>query len=120
MTYSTERRQLWVALSELYLDQEITEHTYRHIAHTIVATGHTFAEARAIDRQEVFPVLFQNLLTTAGVWTGWDEAWLVDAISRSLKRRNWLSRQLYNLAYRIHTRYYADVWQQLERVYAEL
>jgi hypothetical protein len=72
-----ERRvDVWEALSELFLDTELTEMTYRYVARVVLASGYTAAELRSILWNEVFPVLEPNLRSVAGVWDGYPREWL--------------------------------------------
>ncbi|WP_157954273.1 DUF7079 family protein [Saccharospirillum mangrovi] len=71
------RLPIWRALSDLFLDTEITDFTYQYIARTIRKSGLTVAEVEAILWHEVFPVLKSNLSSVAGVWDGWSDEWLL-------------------------------------------
>jgi hypothetical protein len=74
-----ERRKLvWVALSEFYLDTELSNDDYQRIARKLMESKYTFHEIKKIDTYEVFPVLHKNLLDTAGEWQGFDEEWLCE------------------------------------------
>lgn len=84
------RLRLWKALSDLFLDTEVSEPTYRYIARVIEEDGYTREEAERILWQEVYPVLEGNLRSVAGVWAGWPDEWLLqhlkissDALPRS-------------------------------------
>ena len=60
------RRPVWQALSDLFLDTELTEAFYRYIARTVIESGYGPAEIRGILWDEVFPVLELNLRHPAG------------------------------------------------------
>ena len=79
-TNLAERTPVWVALSDLYLDTETQDFTFRYIARTLRASPYSLAEARRIDQYEMFPVLYSNRLSVAGVWDGFQEAWLINTI----------------------------------------
>src|SRR5690242_10466335 len=74
------RRPVWQALSDLFLDTEITESFYRFIARTIIESGYSPAEIRTILWDEVFPVIEFNLRHPAGVWEGFRVEWLEEKI----------------------------------------
>lgn len=80
------RRPVWIALSDLWLDTEITEPMLRHIAGVLQASGYDRATLRAIYLYEVAPVVYRNLLSVAGVWDGFEEAWLCAEAERWAQR----------------------------------
>ncbi|MBC8082245.1 MAG: hypothetical protein H7Z21_03475 [Hymenobacter sp.] len=89
MAISTEvaaqRTPVWLALSELYLDTELLDADYKRIALVLREAGLNWAEAEAINTNEVAPVVIHNLLSVAGEWSGFDEEWLVTSIMRCNK-----------------------------------
>ncbi|MPY65822.1 hypothetical protein F8S09_03800 [Deinococcus sp. SDU3-2] len=92
------RRPLWVALSELWLDQELSPADLRRVARVAAACGYDDAEVEAIFWGEVAPVVAGNLLAPVGVWSGFDEDWLCERAARSAAYRSrpsltrWLTR----------------------------
>ena len=86
-----ERRPIWVALSDLYLDTD-SRLSYAYIARTLAVSRFTIEELHVILNEEIAPVLEHNLLQVAGEWAGFDETWLVDRIlaRQGRKRRMWL------------------------------
>ena len=75
------RRPVWLALAELYLDTEPTDADLRHLAGTLAASGYGRAALRAINYDEVAPLLLSNLLQVAGEWRGWEPAALAHALA---------------------------------------
>ena len=59
---------MWIALSDLYLDNETDAATYRYIARVCRESGYTREELRSILFDEVGPAFSGNLLQVAGVW----------------------------------------------------
>lgn len=76
-----QRQPVWLALSELYLDTELEEADFRRLALALAASGFSWHDIKLINYDEVAPVLWQNLLSVAGEWAGWDEASLVASLS---------------------------------------
>lgn len=111
------RRPVWVALSELYLDTELPDFTHRHIAQVLLTSGYSWPELRRIDREEVFPVLYPNLLSVAGEWALFEEEWLVPAIQAALARRTRLSSVFLRWLYARLRRLTAADWQAIARVW---
>jgi len=70
------RRPVWEAMSDLFLDTELTEGCYRWIARRVVESGYSPAEIRAILWDEVYPVAESNLRHPAGAWAGISVEWL--------------------------------------------
>ncbi|NHF58161.1 hypothetical protein FK220_002330 [Flavobacteriaceae bacterium TP-CH-4] len=94
-----ERKIIWIALSDMYLDTELQEYHFKHIARTIAESNYSFEEVRKIDREEVFPVLYTNLLSVAGVWDGFQEEWLVQAILEKMGKKRFKDRIITPLVY---------------------
>jgi len=82
------RRPVWEALSDLFLDTEITEGLYKHIAKTIVESAYTPAEVHAILWDEVFPVIEWNLRNPCGVWEGFRGEYLEERILTATDRQS--------------------------------
>src|SRR5262249_141908 len=76
MNVSTTRFKVWKELSDLYLDIELEEVRYRHIAEVIIESGYGPEQIKQILWNEVHPILASNLRSAAGVWTGWSDEWL--------------------------------------------
>jgi hypothetical protein len=81
------RRPVWVALSELWLDTELSAGDLKGIARVMVDSGLSIEELRQVYLIEVAPVVAPNLLTVTGAWSGFDEEWLCSQIIRNLRDR---------------------------------
>ena len=87
MTEKAERIEIWRALSDLFLDTEIDEVSFKYIARVIKNNNFTLSEVEHILWQEVYPVLEGNLRSVAGVWAGWPDEWLLQNMSISQEAR---------------------------------
>lgn len=91
-----ERRRVWEAMSELYLDTDIDAEVLARVAEAVARSPYSLAELERILRHEVHPVLVSNLYSVAGVWSGFDRDWLAGSIDAYLRRpwpvRWWRSR----------------------------
>lgn len=89
-----DRRPVWLAMSELFLDTELSRGDVAHMAEALAASPYELPELQAILFDEVAPVLGSNLVSPAGVWSGFDPAWLEQQIvrraRRPLRRPRWL------------------------------
>ncbi|AFZ69374.1 DUF7079 family protein [Deinococcus peraridilitoris] len=94
---------VWTALSELFLDTELSEADDRHIACVLANSGYSTQELTHILCDEVTPVVGSNLIAPAGVWSGVDDAWLSGQATRQtqhvacplwLRLRRWWQRRL--------------------------
>lgn len=85
------RRPVWAALSQLYLDSEASAADFRALAATLAGSPYTVDELRRILLSEVHPACVANLLQVAGVWSGFELVWLE---RRILGRRRWPVRLL--------------------------
>ncbi len=74
------RRPVWECLSRLFLDTELDERELQILSDQLGATSFTTEEIEQILRREVAPILAPNLLSPAGVWDGFDQAWLEGSI----------------------------------------
>jgi len=70
------RRPVWSALSNLYLDTERTPAMCEADAKRLAQSPYTLDDLRAILTEEVHPACAANLLSPAGEWAGFDEDWL--------------------------------------------
>ncbi len=82
-----KRQPIWAALSDLWLDTELTDLDLERIARVMADSSFSIEVLREIYLIEVAPVVSPNLLGVAGVWTGFDERWLCSAIVDNLRRR---------------------------------
>jgi len=87
-----QRRPVWIALSELFLDTELSTVDLERIAQIMADSGLSAAELEAVYLREVAPIVSVNLRVAAGVWAGFDEAWLCEQIIRRLRSRSWRTR----------------------------
>ena len=87
------RKPVWTALSDLWLDNELDDGDLSRIAAAMDESGYSPGVLRRIYLHEVAPVVYGNLLTVAGEWAGFDEAWLHAEILEYLRRRNALARR---------------------------
>ncbi len=81
------RKPIWNAISEFYLDTELQKADYDRISKILIASNFSVEELKDIDLYEVFPVLKENLLSVAGVWTGFNENWLNKACEKVYFKR---------------------------------
>jgi len=82
-----KRRPVWTALSELWLDTELSTEDLERIARVMADSGLSIEELRQVYLVEVAPVVSPNLLTVAGEWAGFDEDWLCSQIISNLRDR---------------------------------
>lgn len=115
-----QRKPIWIALSEFYLDTELQESDFRRIAFKIIESPYPMDEVKEINKYEVFPVLQPNLLSVAGVWAGFDENWLVNCITDSLAQRTAIKKLGIESSFIIFRWMQKDYWEKLEKAYNQL
>ncbi len=115
-----ERKPIWTALSEFYLDTELQKLDFRNIAFKIIESPYSFDEVKEINKYEVFPVLQPNLLSVAGEWAGFNEEWLVKSITDSLKKRNTIKKLGIESSYLTFKWMCKDYWEKLEKAYNQI
>jgi hypothetical protein len=81
------RKPVWSALSDLWLDTEITEEDLQRIATVMKRSGYSVCALRGIYLFEVAPVVFMNLYQVAGEWAGFNEDWLFAEAAKRAKKR---------------------------------
>ena len=82
------RRQIWEILSNMFLDIELTERDYRHLAQQIEKSGYTLSEVEIILWDEVFPALESNLRHPAGIWEGFSADLLQELILKATEKHS--------------------------------
>lgn len=89
---------VWEALSEYFIDNEPN---LEHIADVCAKSNFSIRELEHKLHYEVAPVCFYNLLSTAGVWTGFKKEWLNKEINENLSKPFTLSKIADALIYRL-------------------
>lgn len=86
-----ERIQLWSALSDVFVDNEVD---YAGIARQLADFDRTTVEAAFYE--DVAPACYTNLLAPIPpIWTGFDSVWLSETIERNqAARQRWPLRRL--------------------------
>jgi hypothetical protein len=115
-----ERKKIWMALSKFYLDTELQESDFSHIAYKIIESPYSLEEVKQINKYEIFPILQANLLNVAGEWAGFDEEWLVNSILESLRKRNAMKKWAIKISYLAFKSMCKDYWERLEKSYNQI
>ena len=87
-----KRQPIWKALSDLWLDNELTDVDLDWIVKECLASGYTVDALTHIYRHEVAPAVYLNLYQVAGEWGMFDEAWLYEEIVMLERYRTPLGR----------------------------
>ena len=114
------RRPLWIALSDLWLDTELQDFDRDHIARVMLDSGYDRDRLERIMAEEVAPVVYRNLLSVAGAWTGFDADWLCAEILAGLRRRGPLGRWWLRRRRALMTGIMRNDWQDVLRRHADL
>lgn len=113
------KKKLWIALSEIYHDTEITEGALFSIAQTAKMENVSFKTLYRTNKEEVFPVLFKNLLSVAGVWTGFNQVWLVKKITKSINKNKWILKKYNAIKYILFSSLISTSMKRLEFLFNE-
>ena len=108
-----KRKPVWLALSRMYLDTELQQYDIDLIIDAIKESPFSLEEVMTIDKYEVFPVLYQNLMSVAGVWNAFEESWLVNEILPSLNKRNTLRTFIIKVIYVSQKAKYRKLWMNI-------
>ena len=116
-----QRLPLWNALSDLWLDTELDGYNYAYIARTIYESPFTLEDAFTIHKYEVAPAVFINLMSVAGEWAMFDEAWLKNRCLTLANRRGRVIHRLMCAILSPFIKYHTDRhWQEIRKCYAKL
>ncbi|MES2543545.1 MAG: hypothetical protein V4548_01575 [Bacteroidota bacterium] len=115
-----ERKPIWIALSNFYLDTELEDNNFKYIALNIIDSPYSLKEVKCINKYEVFPVLNGNLLSVAGEWSGFDEELLIKNILLSIKKRNIIIQLFIEFFYLMFKWMFKDYWIKTENTYNHL
>ena len=89
--YSTEkiieRKSVWLALSDLFLDTDVTVN-YDYITRVCAESLFTIDELEMILKCEVAPVVLPNLSNITGEWIGFNEDWLIRKIANRKPKKS--------------------------------
>ncbi len=85
------RIPVWTALSDLYLDTDVAL-SHDCIARTLAASPYSLDELRDMLMYDVHPALYPNLMSVAGEWAGFDQAWLAERIRIVRRQPRWRRR----------------------------
>lgn len=109
-----DRKPIWIALSEFYLDTKLQETTIDEIAEVINNSPYTYNDIREIDKYELFPVLVYNLFKSYGDWAGFEEKWLIEKILKTIQGRNSINRFVVEILYVILQKMNENYWMRLK------
>ena len=111
-----KRERIWLALSEFYLDTELTNDDFDRIASEFRNSGLSLSEIKEIDLMEVFSLLQINLLSVAGAWAGFDKKWLYTECAKNYNRRKSLAHRLKCMFWNLFFYWMRkEYWNQIER-----
>jgi len=102
------KKPLWLVLSDLFLDIEIEDSDLSSIVQIMKKSGFDLVEIGKILMDDVFPICIGNMYSVAGVWTGFNENELFEAIIKS-KPPNLLQRYINKVRFRM----IKDKWQTI-------
>lgn len=104
------RLPVWQAMTDFFLDTELTATAISHIAKTCAASPYSTRELRRIMFLEVWPAFLPNLLSVAGEWVGWTDQYVQERVLESYRPRIYLSWRANPLK-----RYFCSKWATVEK-----
>ncbi|WDO14542.1 hypothetical protein MH928_07550 [Flavobacterium sp. WW92] len=113
----SERKPIWISLSQFYLDTELKDNDFTDIAFKIIESPYTFEEVKKINQHEIFPVLQNNLLSIADEWAGFDEEWLIEEITKRINKKSFVSTLKIKINYRLFKSMQKEYWSKLKKEY---
>jgi len=83
-----------ITLSSLFLDTEKTSKKLDYIASSLRRLNIPTAILSDLLRYDVFPILYPNLLSVAGVWDVSDNEWLIGQVETRRNATQWWVKSL--------------------------
>lgn len=103
-----------ISLSRLFLDTEKTTKEINTIATSLRALNIPSCTLGCILRHDVFPILYPNLLSSTGVWQGFDEDWLLGQVeTRRATEPGWVKGFGETILWLTIGRIVATLWDQV-------
>lgn len=119
ITPSEELLNVWYVLSELYLDQAQDATDFEFIGRRLALSSLSITALEKVLFDQVHPVCCWNLVSVAGVWSGFDRQNLAELItaeiestSQSRCREYW--QRFKRVPVRYIKRWVADDWRQVK------
>jgi len=104
------RLPVWSAMSDFYVDNELTDDRIREIAKVCSDSPYTLRDLEKIMFTEVWPAFVRNLFSVAGEWVGWSDDVIIDRIIKNYKNRFYFSWRLNPLKI-----YFCRKWLAVEK-----
>lgn len=82
-----ERMPVWDALSELFLDDKLSQEDCQRMASVLARSRYSVEALQEILRHEVYPACSLNLISVAGAWGAWGEDWIRERIAPRYNQR---------------------------------
>ena len=76
------------AISEIFLDTELEDSDFKYIARQLIESGLSLSEIFSLYKYDVALLLDSNLKSIAGIWSGFNEEWLINALNEERQKRN--------------------------------
>ena len=112
-----ERLHTWIAISELWLDNEMREGELKFIAQRLAASKYSLAELEGIYLYEVAPVVHQNLRSYEGIQKAFPIEWLTEEILKRLAEFGYQEIPQDEAAHM--TEYTTDYWERVKKFIEE-
>ncbi|KAJ3547349.1 hypothetical protein NM688_g5409 [Phlebia brevispora] len=74
--FTPQQKDAYRALSDLFLDTEQTQDDLNRLANRLSSTGLSSTALESMLRNDLFPILYPNLISVAGAWDGFQDDWL--------------------------------------------
>lgn len=114
------RKSARLAIAELFLDTELDEEDFIRLSRILKQSKLSIDDLDAIYYDEIAPLLYGNLDSTAGVWEGFDADWLEAELIRHNQARFITKIPGMNRWYRLWvTRTSKDDWLKLKSLLEE-
>lgn len=79
------RLPVWRAFSELFIDTELSDRDYLHIAKVCIGSPYSMKDLEEILFRETWSAFSLNLYSMAGNWTGWGDDFIQSQVLKKCR-----------------------------------
>jgi len=92
--YPESRHIVWIEMSELFLDTDLSDEDLKRIGNVFIDSGLTYSEIKEIELYEVLPLLWRNQPSGYGGWFGFNDNWIIENCSKNFLKRHETTHRL--------------------------
>jgi hypothetical protein len=112
---SVEEKRVCLTLARLFRDAEVTDENVGSMAGSLSDVDLSVATMDHILRNDIFPILYTNIISVAGVWTKFDNDWLLSQVAHNRKfRKGWAASLVDSIAWMLLGGAVTPTWNRVK------